>query len=85
MVGGEDIFPLFSLLQLLRIFKLFLTAALAYYISCCLSFIPISTAEVWALSVWDTNIELSLFVGKASENGVIIVKLMMIALVCRSI
>lgn len=34
----------------------------------CLSCIPISTAEIWTLSVWDANTELSLFVGKASEN-----------------
>lgn len=37
-------------------------------ISCCLSFIPISTAKVWTLSAGDTNIKLSLFVGKAGEN-----------------
>lgn len=85
MVCGEDVFHLFSLLQLLQIFKLLVTAALTYYISSCLSFIPVSTAEVWTLSVWDTNIELSLFVGKTSENGVIVVKLMMFALACRSI
>lgn len=33
MVGREDAFPLFRLLQLLRIFELFVTPELAYYMS----------------------------------------------------
>lgn len=56
-----------------------------WVISCCMSFILIWTAKVWTFSVWDTNTELTLFVGKTSENGVIIVKLMLFALVGRSI
>lgn len=68
MVGREDAFPLFRLLQLLRIFELFVTPELAYYISCGLSFITILTAEVWTLNAGDTNFKLSLFMGKAGEN-----------------